>query len=383
MLRSLKYGLYGAVLAGIVGGLVAWSSIDKTVTLEVDGSTTQIHTVAATVGGVLGAAGYQIGPHDLIAPQPSAPVRNGSVVVLKRGRLLELSIDGHQRDVWVTDTTVAQALADLGFPTVDFASVSRSQRLPLTPTTIDIRAPKHVKLITSGKAHLITTTDATVGQLLSQLGITLTKYDKTVPSVGSAITNGQTITVVRISRSDVWKYVPIPFGVKQIQDAALTQGQVQVVTAGRWGEQLVIYATVYVNGVPTGQTVLSSTVLTPPFTQVEKVGTKPIPVTVIHVDPGTAQAIAQQMLAARGWGADQFSCLLTLWGHESGWRVNASNPDGAYGIPQALPGSKMSAYGADWQTDPTTQIAWGLAYISGRYGTPCGAWSSWQANGWY
>jgi hypothetical protein len=63
--------------------------------------------------------------------------------------------------------------------------------------------------------------------------------------------------------------------------------------------------------------------------------------------------------------------------------VNASNPSGAYGIPQALPGDKMAVYGDDWQTNPTTQIKWGLNYIAGRYSTPCGAWSFWQSNGWY
>jgi len=72
-----------------------------------------------------------------------------------------------------------------------------------------------------------------------------------------------------------------------------------------------------------------------------------------------------------------------MWGHESGWRVNAANPSGAYGIPQALPGDKMASYGADWQTNPTTQIKWGLDYIGGRYSTPCGAWSFWQSNGYY
>ena len=70
--------------------------------------------------------------------------------------------------------------------------------------------------------------------------------------------------------------------------------------------------------------------------------------------------------------------------NESGWRVHASNPStGAYGIPQALPGSKMSTAGPDWQNNATTQIKWGLGYISDRYSTPCGAWSFWQANGWY
>lgn len=100
-------------------------------------------------------------------------------------------------------------------------------------------------------------------------------------------------------------------------------------------------------------------------------------------DPGSAQAIAQQMVAARGWGSDQFNCLVSLWNKESGWRVNAYNPSGAYGIPQALPGSKMASAGADWQTNPATQITWGLNYIAGVYGTPCGAWGHSVANNWY
>lgn len=100
-------------------------------------------------------------------------------------------------------------------------------------------------------------------------------------------------------------------------------------------------------------------------------------------DPGSAQAIGHDMVLQRGWGEDQYSCLVSLFNRESGWRVNASNPSGAYGIPQALPGSKMASAGADWQTNPATQIAWGLGYISARYGTPCGAWGHSQSSGWY
>ena len=90
------------------------------------------------------------------------------------------------------------------------------------------------------------------------------------------------------------------------------------------------------------------------------------------------------MLAARGWGADQFGCLVSLWDRESGWNVYAQNPSsGAYGIPQALPGSKMGSAGGDWQTNAATQIAWGLGYIADRYGSPCGAWSHSESAGWY
>lgn len=105
---------------------------------------------------------------------------------------------------------------------------------------------------------------------------------------------------------------------------------------------------------------------------------------VAVADPGSAQAIASQMLASRGFGGEQFDCLVALWNKESGWRVNASNPSsGAYGIPQALPGSKMASSGSDWASNPATQIDWGLGYITSRYGSPCGAWQHSVDNGWY
>ncbi|MET0861101.1 MAG: lytic transglycosylase domain-containing protein [Microbacterium sp.] len=99
---------------------------------------------------------------------------------------------------------------------------------------------------------------------------------------------------------------------------------------------------------------------------------------------GEAQSIARGMLAGYGWGDDQFGCLVALWDRESGWNSQAYNAgSGAYGIPQALPGSKMASAGADWQTNAATQISWGLGYISGRYGSPCGAWSHSESVGWY
>jgi hypothetical protein len=100
-------------------------------------------------------------------------------------------------------------------------------------------------------------------------------------------------------------------------------------------------------------------------------------------DPSSAQGIAYGLLSSYGFSTDQWGCLDDLWAEESGWRYNAENPSGAYGIPQALPGSKMASAGPDWQTDPTTQIKWGLSYIKSTYGTPCVAWAHEQADGWY
>jgi hypothetical protein len=106
--------------------------------------------------------------------------------------------------------------------------------------------------------------------------------------------------------------------------------------------------------------------------------------TTTTVASGSPQQIAQQMLGQYGWSSGQFSCLYSLWERESGWNPSAMNPSsGAYGIPQAMPGSQMASAGSDWQTNPATQIKWGLSYIQGRYGSPCGAWAHSQATGWY
>lgn len=98
------------------------------------------------------------------------------------------------------------------------------------------------------------------------------------------------------------------------------------------------------------------------------------------MSPAQAQNYARSVMGVHGWGQDQAdSCLIPLWNGESGWRWNALNrSSGAYGIPQALPASKMATYGADYQTNAATQIDWGLAYISDRYGSPCAAWSAWN-----
>jgi hypothetical protein len=102
------------------------------------------------------------------------------------------------------------------------------------------------------------------------------------------------------------------------------------------------------------------------------------------VPAGSAQHIAMGMLGSFGWSSSQFSCLDPLWSHESGWSVTAENPSsGAYGIPQALPGSKMASAGPDWQSSAATQIRWGLGYIKEHYGSPCAAWEHEQSVGWY
>ncbi|MFJ6935824.1 transglycosylase SLT domain-containing protein [Streptomyces sp. NPDC101132] len=96
--------------------------------------------------------------------------------------------------------------------------------------------------------------------------------------------------------------------------------------------------------------------------------------------PASPKAIAQQMIKDPA----QFAAFSKIVEHESGWDYTATNSSsGAYGLVQALPGSKMASAGSDWKTNPATQIKWGLDYMNERYGSPVGAWNFWQANHWY
>jgi len=96
------------------------------------------------------------------------------------------------------------------------------------------------------------------------------------------------------------------------------------------------------------------------------------------------RAVGCALVLQAGMDMQQMVCLERLWTKESGWNEHSSNGgSGAYGIPQSLPGSKMAAYGDDWRDNPATQIKWGLSYIAGRYGDPCGAWSFFQGHNWY
>ena len=173
----------------------------------------------------------------------------------------------------------------------------------------------------------------------------------------------------------------IPYTTEKRDDPNLANGEEKVIQSGINGRETVV-SEKFTDGLIVD--IASSRI--EPTPEIIAVGTlvEPDNEVLTPVTPsGDAQVIARQKVAARGWGDSEFSCLVSLWNRESGWRTTAANPSGAYGIPQALPGSKMAAAGADWRTNAATQIEWGLGYISGRYGTPCEALGHSDSVGWY
>jgi uncharacterized protein YabE (DUF348 family) len=275
--RSLKYGLYGAVLAGVtVATTAAFASPDhsKSLTLVVDGKSKPLSTDAGDVSGALAAAGYRLAAHDLVAPAPHSVLKDGETIVLKRGRLLHLDVDGHRKDVWTTAPTVAQALGALGYSQADYVSVSRSQRLPLDATSLVVRSPKQVTVVHDHKKQQVTTTDVTVADVLHSLNLDLGKRDRVRPTMSTTIGDGTKIVVQRVDIRHQARTRTLGYSTVRHSDQSMFQGQTKVTTPGREGAERIVYQLVFVDGKQVGRTVMSRHVVRQPRTQVEAFGTK-------------------------------------------------------------------------------------------------------------
>jgi uncharacterized protein YabE (DUF348 family) len=378
----------------------AVSLLTTDITLVVDGQTSVVRAHADTVAQVLNENDITLGVHDAVTPGKGTAVADGMRVTVSYGRQVDVTVDGVAKTVWTTGATVDGVLAGMGITDPDaLVTPDRSTKLTGDGVLITVSLPKLVKVTADGHTTTMETLAATVGDLLTAQGIKLGSGDVVKPALNTALTATTAITVQRVTTTKQTETVPVPFTTTNQNDGSLPAGQTQVQTQGVNGAKDQVWQITAIDGVEQSRTLISETVTIPPVDEVVLVGTQkpkpaappapapaPVPATVPapSVTPGSAQDIARGMLASFGFGDNQFGCLVNLWNHESGWRVNASNrSSGAYGIPQALPGSKMATVGADWKTNPATQIRWGLGYIKGRYGTPCGAWSSFQAHGWY
>jgi uncharacterized protein YabE (DUF348 family) len=324
--RSLKYGLYGAVLAGVVGGTAAFATAANgtPITLVVDGQTKKIDTSAHDVAGALKGAGYRVDSHDIVAPALSSKIHSGTKVVLKQGRLLHLIVDGQPKDVWTTAPTVAEALSALGYQSSDFVSVSRSKRLPPSATSIELRTPKSVTVLHDHKTQRVVSTAPTVAQLLHELGVKVGLHDKVTPAAASTIKPGLTVRLQRIVTKTATSRESVAFPVIRHNDSSMYEGNTKVDTAGVRGSADVTYRTVYVDGKVSSRKVLARKVITAPKAQVERVGTKNRPVAPAPVSSG----------GGLNWDA--------LAACESGgnWHINTGN--GFYGGVQFDSGTWLS-----------------------------------------
>jgi uncharacterized protein YabE (DUF348 family) len=267
--------------AGLLAGGIAWVRAGKTVTLEVDGAARRVHTYAADVGGVLDRIDVAVGEHDILAPAPAVKIHEGSRIVLRRGRLVHLVVNGAPRDLWVTAPSVGEALEQLGFlDERTYVSASRSRRIGLDGLSVTLRTPSRVRILADGKVRSVTTTAPTVAALLRSQHIKLDKHDLITPKLRTYPKPG---TVVRISRvrgryQDVLSL--IPHQVERRPDASMYRGEDKVLVQGADGVLLTRYVVIFKDGKLVARNLHERKVQRAPKTGVLAYGTKRRPYSV-------------------------------------------------------------------------------------------------------
>ncbi|WJV48197.1 resuscitation-promoting factor [Streptomyces flavofungini] len=299
------------VVAFLAGGTSAFVANDKAVQLTVDGKARTLHTFADDVGELLADEGVDVGAHDIVAPPTTTALASGDEIAVRYGRPVQLTLDGHRREVWTTARTVDGALQQLGVRAEGaYLSASRSKRIAREGLDLDVRTERTVTIMADGRSRTIRTNAATVGEAVEESGVTLRGSDTTSVPPGSFPRDGQTVTVMRISGRKEVREEPIPYDVRKTEDPSLPRGTEVVAQAGREGARRITYSVRTVNGVRQKPKRLRSEVVREPQTRIVKVGTKVVP---------TAVAGAEGL----NWGA--------LAACESGGRPSAVDPSGTYG----------------------------------------------------
>lgn len=305
--------------------------------------------------------------------------------------------------------------ADTGQATTTDSSAAKSPKiitaLSLTDTQVSPTATASAteaakvtfSLTVDGSTRKITTTESTLGEALNDADVVLHADDKVSSPLNKPVAEGTSVAIVRVETKAISDETVDAHTSSDVDDPNLAKGERVVETAGVDGVTVNAYNVVLESGKEVSREKTMTVVKSTRVDEVVRVGTKEeAAVAAVQATDSTTsgsssststasvssssdpQSIALSMMSGYSWGGDEFTCLVSLWNRESGWDYQAMNASsGAYGIPQALPGSKMASAGADWQTNPATQISWGLSYISGRYGSPCGAWAHSESVGWY
>ena len=310
--------VYAGVLIGMAGTTTAFASLDKTVTITVDGQSRQVRTFARDVGGLLARQHLKVGPHDVVAPRGNAKLGDGSKVVLRHGRQLALTIDGKQRTVWTTALTVDEALSALGVRADGaFFSADRSSRLPISGLSLELRLPHRMTVLHDGKATPITTTVATVAEALKQAHVTVAPTDRLSVPLTQRPTEGLQVRVTRVREPVVTETQPIAFATRKVQDKSLYRGTSKVVSAGSLGVRQLTYRLTVVDGVVKVKKLVGNKVTRQPSERVIHIGVK--------ARPGYGPNI--------GGPVDNLNWY-ALAGCESGHNPRAVSPKGYYGLYQ-------------------------------------------------
>ncbi|HET9143065.1 transglycosylase family protein [Actinophytocola sp.] len=331
--QSFLKSTIAALLVTLIGGGAAAIAMNKSVTIEVDGQTEQVNTYASTVGELLEDEGVAVSEHDSLSPSPSASIGDGGKVVLQRGRLLHLTMDGEQRDLWVRATTVGQALKQLNLAADGlWTSVGADTEVPLNGMTLELKTAKNITLFDGGnQPQALTTNAVTVTELLQQLKLSLGPDDAITPAGDLKITNGAEVRISRMGVTVVNQTEQVAPPVQKQEDPEMDRGKEVVLDPGAPGERIATYRITVKNGKEVSKEEIGAKVTKEAKPKVVKVGTKKPPQPVI-TDAEVWDRLAQ-CEAGGNWaintgngyyGGLQFN--ISTWNSNGGGQY-ASRPD--------------------------------------------------------
>jgi uncharacterized protein YabE (DUF348 family) len=268
----------GLSLLALAGGHTAYEASAHTVAITVDGVRQQVTTHGDTVGAALKAAHLRTSSHDLLVPSATAPLRDGTSIVLRRGRELSLTVDGSERTVWVTALSVDEALDQIGLREGGtLLSADRSRQLPLKGFSLDVRTRKDVQVLDGGKVRRTATNSLLVSDVLRELRLTVRRADHLSVRPDARVTDGMVIRVTRVDGKRVSEDVEIPFATVRRPDASMYKGDTKVLTPGRVGVIHKTYLLTYTNGKLSGRRIATSVRTASPVTKIVAYGTKSRP----------------------------------------------------------------------------------------------------------
>ncbi len=320
--RPARITAQAVVLGAVAGGAAAYLSSGKTVTLTIDGASRTVDADADTVRALLADEQVPVTGRDIVAPGLESAVTDGQQVVVRYARQLTVTVDGTSRTYWTTALTVDEALNALGIR-AEGARLSASRSMPLGRQGLDlaISTPKKVTLTADGKRRTVTTTAATVGQLLGEQKIAVDGDDRLSVAAAAPVVDRLAVRLTRISHKRTTLVETVPFGTTRKASSTLYKGETKVVTEGRPGTRRAVYDVLIADGKKKQRELVTATVVKAPVAQVVEVGTKRRP----EPTGGGGGNV--------GGGADGLNWA-ALARCESGGNPRAVNPAGYYGLYQ-------------------------------------------------
>ncbi|MDP5227346.1 MULTISPECIES: resuscitation-promoting factor [Arthrobacter] len=277
-ISPVKVGVQIAVVLALVGGLLAFVVNNKTVKINLDGRVSSVQTFGGNVEQVVKSANIDLASRDEVTPALSSGVQNGTEVRINRAKSVAVTLDGAAREVDTHESTVGGLVKQLGVADAARVSLPADTELNVQGSSLNISTPKKVNLIVRGKGSKLTTTAATVGDVLKEANVTLAKNDVSALPASTPVTSDMTIKVSNVDKDQTATTTEdIDFDTVKIDDSSMDQGTQKVTKEGVKGSVQKTFRLVIVDGKEATRTQVSSKVLAQPVSEEVHVGTKVAP----------------------------------------------------------------------------------------------------------